>query len=121
MSESAVPAPYRKVPASYRKIMWAGNMTIPALCSLDKFPDVKAPDLRIRSRLCHIMYPRDKDPGRPAVFTRYLSLIGNRIDDLVCHLFAVITVRAVFCDDEPVAHVRYWMRPGSLICCRATF
>jgi hypothetical protein len=33
----------------------------------------------------------------------------------------VITVRAVFGEDEPVAHVRYWMRPGSLICCRATF
>jgi len=51
------------------------------------------------------MNPWNKDPGRPAVVTRNLSLIGDRLDNLVCHLFAVITVRAVFCKDEPVAHV----------------
>ena len=121
MGEPAAPAPDRKVPASNRKIVRVGNMTIPAFCGLDKFPEIIAPDLCVRSRLCHIMYPWDKNPGCPAVVTRYLSLIGNRLDDLVCRLFAVITVRAVFCKDEPVAHVRYWMRTGSLICCWATY
>ena len=120
MSEPAAPAPDRKVPASNRKIVRTGNMTIPAFCGLDKFPEIIAPDLCVRSCLCHIMYPGDKDPCRPAVVTRYLSLIGNRLDDLICHLFAVITVRAVFCEDKPVAHMRYWMRPGSLICCWTT-
>lgn len=120
MGEPAAPAPYGKVPASNSKIVRAGNMTIPALCSLDKFPEIIAPDLCVRSSLCHIMYPWDKDPGRTAVVTRHLSLIWDRLDNLVCHLFAVITVRAVFCKDEPVAHVWYWMRTGSLICCWAT-
>jgi len=120
MGEPAAPAPDRKVPASNCKIVRAGNMTIPAFCSLDKFPEIIAPDLCVRSRLCHIMYTWDKDPCRPAVVTRYLSLIGNCLDDLVCRLFAVITIRAVFCEDEPVTHMRYWMRPGSLICCWAT-
>ena len=117
MGEPAAPAPDRKVPASNRKIVRAGYMTIPAFCSLNKFPEIIAPDLCVRSRLCNIMYPGDKDPCRPAVVTRYLSLIGNCLDDLVCHIFAVITVRAVFGEDKPVAHMRYWMRPGSLICC----
>ena len=117
MGEPAAPAPDCKVPASNRKIVRAGNMTIPAFCGLDKFPEIVAPYLCVRPRICHIVYPGDKDPCRPAVVTRYLSLIGNRFDDLICHLFAVITVRAVFCEDEPVAHMRYWMCPGSLICC----
>lgn len=121
MGKPAIPAPDRKVPASDSKIMRAGNMTMTALCGLDKYPEIIAPDLRVRSRLCHILYPWDKDPGRPAVVARYLCLIGDRLDVLVCHLFAVIAVRAVFCEDEPVAHERYWMRPGSLICCRAPF
>lgn len=109
------------MPATDREIVKAGDMTVPAFCGFDKLPQIVAPDLHERAFLAYVFYPRDKDPGRPAVFTHYLSLVGNRLNDLVCHLFAVITVRAVFCDDEPVAHVRYWMRPGSLICCRATF
>jgi hypothetical protein len=118
MGEAAVPAPHRKVPASNRKIMRSGNMTMPALCCLDKLPEIIAPDLRVRSRFCHILNPRYKDPGSPAVIARNLSLVRNRLDTLVCNLFAVITVRAVFCDDELVTHERYWMRPGSLICCK---
>jgi hypothetical protein len=38
--------------------------------------------------------------------------------DLVCHLLAVIAVSAEFCENERVTHGKYWMRPGSLICCR---
>ena len=120
MGKPAAPAPDRKVPASNRKIVRAGNMAIPAFSGLDKFPEIIAPDLCVRSSICHIVYPWDKDPCRPAVVTRYLSLIGNCLDDLVCRLFAVLTIRAVFCEDEPVTHMRYWMRPGSLICCWAT-
>ena len=47
MCEPAAPAPDRKVPASDRKIVRAGNMTIPAFCGLDKFPEIIAPDLCI--------------------------------------------------------------------------
>ena len=118
MGKPAIPAPDRTVPASDSKIMRAGNMTMTALCGINKFPEIIAPDHRVGSRLCHILYAWDKDPGGPAVIARYLCLVRNRLDGLVCHLFAVITVRAVFGKDEPVAHVRYWMRPGSLICCR---
>jgi hypothetical protein len=121
MSEPAVPAPDGKVSASNREIMRAGDMTLAALCGLDKFPEIIAPYLRERARLCYILHSRDKDPGRPAVVARYLSLVRNCLDVLVCHLFAVIAVCAVFCEDEPVAHERYWMRPGSLICCPLSF
>jgi len=121
MGEPAVLAPYGKVPAANGKVMWTGGMTIPALGSLGKLPEIIASDLCVRSRLCHLMYPRDKDPGCPAVFARHLGLVGNRLDALVCHLFSVIAVRAVFREDEPVAHERYWRSPGSLICCMTTF
>jgi hypothetical protein len=29
----------------------------------------------------------------------------------------MVTVSAEFCKNEPVAHGKYWMCPGSLICC----
>jgi hypothetical protein len=30
----------------------------------------------------------------------------------------MVAVSAEFCENEPFAHGRYWMCPGSLICCR---
>jgi hypothetical protein len=29
----------------------------------------------------------------------------------------MVAVSAEFCENEPVAHGKYWMCPGSLICC----
>jgi hypothetical protein len=91
-------------------------MAVPASGILRKLPDRILPDCCKRSGLCYILYPGDKDTGCPAIVTRYLCFVENGLDYLVRFLFAMITVRAVFCEDEPVAHLRYWMRPGSLIC-----
>jgi hypothetical protein len=118
MRESAVPAPYRKVPATDTKIMRSGNMTMPAFCRLDKCPEIITTDFRVQAHLFHILNPWNKDPGRPAIIACYLCLGRYSQDYLVCYLFAVITVGVVFCGDEPLAHERYWMSPGSLICCK---
>jgi len=116
MSEPAVPAPDGKMPAPNRKIVRSGHMTVPALRLLNKLPEVIAPDFRECSRCRHILHAGDKDPGRPAVVARNLCLVGHRLDDLVCLLSAVVTASAVFREDEPVAHERYWIRPCSLTC-----
>lgn len=118
MGEPAVPAPDGKMPAPNREIVWTGHMTLPALRRLDKLPDVIAPDLREGSRFRHLFDAGDKNPCRPAIVARNLCLVGHRLYYLVCLLFAVVTVGAVFRENEPVAHKRYWLRAGSLTCCR---
>jgi hypothetical protein len=117
MGEPAVPAPEGKMPASDGKIMRTGYMTMPAFGSIHKFPEVIAPNLRVRTRLCYILYPRDIDPGCPTILACHLCLVRHRFNNLVCYLFAVIAISAILCEDKPVTHERYWMRRGSLICC----
>ena len=118
VGEPAVSAPDGKVPASDRNIMWTGCMTMPAFCRLNTFPEIIAPDLCKCARCGHFLGTGDKDPCRPAVVACNLRLVGHRLYDLVCHLLAVVTVSTVFREDKPVAHKKYWMRPGSLTCCR---
>jgi hypothetical protein len=107
MRESAVPAPYRKVPASYTEIMQSGNMTMPAFGRLDKCPEIITTDFRIRAHLFHIFNPWNKYTGCPAVIACNLCLGRYSPDSLVCHLFTVIAVGTIFCCDEPLAHERY--------------
>jgi hypothetical protein len=110
MGKPAVLAPYGKMPAADCQIMRAGHMAMPAFRRLDKPPEIIAPDLGKRSGLGHLLNTWDKNPGGAAIFTFNLSLVGHRFDDLVSHLFAVITIGAVPGKDEPVAHERYWER-----------
>ena len=105
MSEIAVPAPDREMPAADHDIVGAGHMAVPALCCAFQFPCIVAPDLREGAGLAHILNPGDKDPGCTAVVARDLRLVRHGFDDLVCHLFAVVTVGAVGQKDKPVAYV----------------
>jgi hypothetical protein len=82
-------------------------MAVPALRSAFQFPHVEAPDLCERTRLAHVLYTGDKDPCCTAVIARDLSFVRHGFDDLICHLFAVVTIDAMGQKDEPVAHVRY--------------
>ena len=118
MGEPAVPAPDGKMPAPDREVMRTCDFAVPALRRLDKLPEIIAPDLCESSRFRHLFDAGDKDPCRPAVGARNLCLVGHRLYYLVYHLFAVVTIGAVFREDEPVAHKRYWSRAGSLTCCR---
>jgi len=117
MGEPAVPAPDRKMPATYRYIVGTRHVTVSAFRGLKKVPDIVTPDLCKCSGLSNIFNAGDKDTGCTAVVTCHLRLVRNRFYDLVCHLLAVIAVRAEFCKNEPVTHGKYWMCPGSLICC----
>jgi len=118
MGEPAVPAPDCKMPAPDREIMRTRDFAVSAFHLLDKLPEVIAPDLGEGSRLRHIFDTGYKNPCRPAVVALYLCLVWHCLNYLVCHLFAVVTISAVFREDEPVAHKRYWLRAGSLTCCR---
>lgn len=106
MSEPAVPAPDGKVPAADREIVGAGDVAVPAFCRLDKLPEVVAPDLHELAFPAHIFYPWHKDAGRPAVIAYHLRLVRHGVDDLVCIFFTMITIRAVFRENKPVAHGR---------------
>ena len=107
MGKLAVPAPDRQVTGAYYHIMRAGNMTITARGILHQFPDMVLPDFCQSTRRVNILYAGDKDPCCPAVVAGYLSLVRDRLDNLIGILLAMIAVRTIFRKDEPVAHGIY--------------
>jgi hypothetical protein len=118
MREPAVPAADGKMPASYHNIMEADRMTVSATCGFFKVPDIITPNLCKCARLRHILDTGDKDPGRTAVVTRHFSLVGDSFNDLIGNLSAMVAVSSIPGKNKLVAHAKYWMRRGSLICCR---
>ncbi len=93
------------MPAADNDIVGAGHMAVPALRSAFQFPHVIAPDFCVRARLAHVLDTRYEDPGCTAVVARDLRFVWHGFDDLVCYLFAVVTVSTVGQKDKPVAHV----------------
>jgi hypothetical protein len=118
MREPAVPAADSEMPTSYHNIMGAGYMTVSATCGFFKVPDIITPNLCKCARLRHILDTGDKDPGRTAVVTRHFSLVGDSFNDLIGNLPAMVAVGTIPGKNKLVAHGKYWMRRGSLICCR---
>jgi len=118
MGEPAVPAPDGKMPATYSYIVGTSHVTVSAFSGFKKVPDIVTPNRCECSWLSDIFNTGHKDPGGTAVFTRHLCLVRYCFYNLVCHLPAMVAVSAEFCENELVTHGKYWMRPGSLICCR---
>jgi hypothetical protein len=117
MRKPAVPAPDGKIPASYKNIMGSCNMAVPAIRGMREVPCIITINFNIGTRVSDIFNTGDKNTDYPAIIANNLSLIGNRMNDLVCHLFAVVTIRVQFHGNERVAHEKYWRCTGSLICC----
>jgi len=92
-------------------------MAVPAICGFFKIPDIITPDLCKCTWLRYILDAGDKDPGRTTIFTFYFSLIGDGFNDLICNLPAMIAVSTISGKNKLVAHAKYWMLMGSLICC----
>lgn len=117
MRKSAVPAPDGKIPASNKNIMRSCYIAVPAFRGMREFPCIVTINFDICTRVSDIFNPGDKNTDHPAIIAYYLSLIGNCMNNLVCHLFAVITISVQFHGNERVAHEKYWRCTGSLICC----
>jgi hypothetical protein len=117
MGEPAVIAPNSKMPATYGYFMGTGHVTVPAFRSFKKVPDLVTSDWSEGSWLSDILNTRNKDSGHATVLTCYLCLVWYSLYDLVCHLLTMVTVSVNFCKDKPVTHGKYWICPGSLICC----
>jgi hypothetical protein len=120
MGEPAVSAPDGKMPAAYCYIMGTSYVTVSAFRGFNKVPDIITHNRCECPWLSDIFNTGDKDTGHAAIFTRYLCLVGYCFYDLVCHLLAMVAVSAEFCKNKPVAHGKYWICPGSLICCTTT-
>jgi hypothetical protein len=111
MREPAVPALHRDGATADRNIMKAKNPAVPACCRNIKRPDRPGSGAGKLPSLIHVFNTGHKDPGRPAGFAGDIGPVGHRLDVLVCHLPAVVTVGAVVRADEPVAH-EGWCIPG---------
>ena len=121
MREAAVAAANREMSAANGEIMGTGHMAVSTFSRFCQVPEVITAYLRECSRLSDIFNPGDKDTGRTAVITCNFRFVRDCFYYLVCRLSAMIAVRAEFCENEPFAHGKYWICPGSLICCTATF
>ncbi len=117
MREPAVPAADSKMAASNGYIMRSVDVAVSAICGFLKVPDIVTPYFCECSRLRYILDTGDKDPGCTTIIALYFGFIGDCLNDLICNLSAVIAVSPIPGKDKLVAHARYWMRMGSLICC----
>jgi hypothetical protein len=117
MRKPAVPAPDGKIPASNKYIVGSGYMAVPAIRGMRKVPCIITINFDIGTRVSDIFNSGDKNTDHPAIVAYYLSLIGDCMNDLVCHLFAMETICVQFHGNERVAHEKYWRCTGSLICC----
>ena len=102
----AVSAPDREVPRADNDIVGTGELAVPAGCILHELPDRVPANLCQETRLVHIFTAGNEDPGGTTVVAGHLGLIRYGLDDLVCNLFAVVAVRAVFREDKTVAQER---------------
>jgi len=119
MGKPAVSAPDCKIPASYKDIMGSCYVAVPAISNLCKVPGIIAINFNVGTRISDIFNTGDKNTDHPAVIAHNLSLIRDCMNDLVCHLFAMVTISVQFHGNERVAHEKYWRCTGSLICCKS--
>ncbi len=104
MGKPAVPAADREMPAANRQIVGTVDVAVSAFRGFRDSPEVVTPDFCEGSRLSDIFNAGNKDPGRTAVVTLHFRLVGDRFDDLICDLPAMVAVGAEFCENELFAH-----------------
>ena len=104
MGKLTVPAPYRDGATADSEVMHPGNPAVPARRFHGKGPDRPGTGSGKFPDFIYILNQGHKDPGRPAGHTGDIRPVGHRLDVLICHLPAVITVGAIVSTDEPVAH-----------------
>jgi len=112
MRKPAVPAPDGKIPASNKYIVGSCYMAVPAIRGMREVPCIITINFNISARVSNIFNTGDKNTDCPAVIANNLSLIRDCMNDLVCHLFAMVTISIECHGNELVAHEKYWICPG---------
>ena len=112
MCETAIVAADREMVAPDRQVVWTGHTAIAARSLGIKLPEVVATDAGEESFCTDLRSTRDKDAGGPAMVTDYLGLAPHSFDHLISHLPAIVTICAVFSEDELFPHTgRGWDSP----------
>ena len=109
MRKPAVTAPDGEMPAANDDIMRTVDMAVSATCLFKKVPYIIASDSRECPRFGDILNAGNKNASGTAVVTGNLSFVGYCLDYLICNLPAMVTVSAIFCENELFAHENYWM------------
>ena len=117
MRKPAVPAPDGKISASNKNIVGSCHVAVPAIRGMCKVPCIITINFNIGAWVSDIFNTGDKNTDHPAIIAYNLSLIGDCMNDLVRHLFAMVTISVQFHGNERVAHEKYWRCTCSLICC----
>jgi hypothetical protein len=117
MRKPAVPAPDGKIPASDKNIVGSCYMAIPAFRSMLEVPCIVTINFNIGTRVSDIFNTRHKNTDYSAIIAYNLCLIRDCMNDLVRHLFTMVTICVQFDGNERIAHAKYWRCTGYLICC----
>jgi hypothetical protein len=117
MCKSAVPAPDGKIPAPDKYIVGSCDVAVPAIRGMCKVPGIITINFNIGTRVSDIFNAGDKNTDHTTIIAYNLGLIGNCMNDLVRHFFAMVTISVQFHGNERGAHEKYWRCTGSLICC----
>jgi hypothetical protein len=117
MREPAVTAPDSKMPAADDNIVGTMEMAVSATGLFKEVPYIVTTDPGECPGPGNIFNAGNKNTRSTAVIAGNFCLVGNCLDYLICNLPAMVTVSAIFCENELLAHKNYWMCPGSLICC----
>jgi hypothetical protein len=82
-------------------------MAVPALRGMCEVPCIITINFNISAWISDIFNTGDKNPDCPAIFAYNLSLVRSCMNDLVRHLFAMVTISVQFHGNERVAHEKY--------------
>ena len=104
MGKAAVPAPHRDIAAADGNVVEAIHTAVPADSRSGKGPDRPGSAFCKHPGIIHILDNGHEDPGGTAMPAGNIGTVGHDLDQLVCQLPAVVTVRAVSGADEPVTH-----------------
>ena len=112
MCETAIPAADREMVASDRQVVGTGYITIAARGLGIQLPEVVATDAGEESFCTDLRSTRDKDAGGPAMVADHLGLASHSFDHLISHLPAIVTICAIFGEDELFPHTgKGWDSP----------
>ena len=117
MGKPTVPASDSKIPASNKYFVGAFYVAVPAISGMCKVPGIITINFNIGTRVSDVFNAGDKNTDHTTIIAYNLGLIGNCMNDLVRHFFAMVTISVQFHGNERVAHEKYWRCMGSLICC----
>jgi hypothetical protein len=87
--------------------MGSCDVAVPAISGMCKVPGIITINFNKGTGISNIFNTGDKNTDHPAIIAHNLCLIRHCMNDLVRHLFAIVTISVQFHGNKRVAHEKY--------------